>query len=119
MNIGNNSNIQDLSKLQAYTNQNSGETFEGDSFKKDLLAQLDTIVSGYDRNAFATVQAKEDEEKAWEDLLEFVDQQVAENGEHIAKETLEKLEDRLEQDQLTRELLFPVDEENLDLKDVL
>lgn len=135
MNIGNNSSFQDLRTMERHQNATQGDSqgvtpsffSEGsedflsllgkesnptgfglatNNQSATLLEQLDTLISGYDRAALEAVQAKEKEESDWDALLEAIDRHIELTTEGIEEEAQEKLEQRLEQEKFTRELLW-------------
>lgn len=135
MNIGNNNNLQNLRTMERYQTATQGDSqgvapsffTEGsedflsllgkesnpsgfglptDSQSATLLEQLETLISGYDRAALEAVQAKEKEEADWDALLDAIDRHIELTSEGIEEEAKEKLEQRLEQDELKRELLW-------------
>lgn len=111
MNIGNQENKRDLSQFQSYE---SGETslLETD-FAGEILAQLETLISGYDREALQEIQAKEKEESDWNALMEAVDRHIELTEFSLEEKKEQALDDEMKQmlymEQMKREMLYSVE----------
>lgn len=99
-------NFEDLGNYNHFSNQNQNEFQENSSWKEDLLAELSTLISSYDRTALTAVQEKEDEAKAWQKVLDTVDQHIETNSIQLDENSIEKLEDRWEKERVIREFLM-------------
>lgn len=76
------------------------------SAMESLQAQLSSLISGYDQDAYLAVQEKEKEAKDWEELMETVDKHIALAKDGVEEDSQEKLEDWVEAEQKKRELLW-------------
>lgn len=136
--IGNNSYFQDLGNLQSqtpyapqtfssegtetflsvYENQSTSELTSSDfgmptsSQSDSLQQQLETLISGYDRAALEEVQAKEKEQSDWNALLDAVDRHIELTQEGMEKESQEKLEEWVEQEEWKRSLLWNMEQDS-------